>query len=70
MNAKNLKIAMVREEVTPEQLCERAGFSTTSYYRKLKGETEFTQSEIASIAAILHLGRDEVISIFFDDKVS
>ena len=66
MNAKNLKIALIREEVSAEQLCERAGISTTSYYRKIKGETEFTQGEIAAITEILHLSRDEVFSIFFN----
>lgn len=70
MNDKNLRIAMVREDVSVQQLCDRIGIGTTSYYRKLKGETEFTQSEIAAIARVLCLSRDEVFSIFFDRKVS
>ena len=70
MNVKNLKIAMVREDISVQQLCEQAGIGITSYYRKINGESEFTQSEIAAITNVLHLGRDEVFSIFFDEEVS
>lgn len=68
MNDKNLKVALIREEVSVPQLCERIGIGTTSYYRKIKGETQFTQGEIAAITEALHLSRDEVFSIFFSGE--
>lgn len=44
--------------------------SKNSYYRKLKGETEYTRSEILGIKEVLGLSNDEVEAIFFNDKVS
>lgn len=68
MNDKNLRMALVREDMSAQQLCERTGISPTSYYRKIKGETEFTQGEIAAISEALNLSRDDVFSIFFDPE--
>ncbi len=44
--------------------------SKNSYYRKLKGETEYTRTEILGIRTVLRLSNKEVNEIFFEEEVS
>lgn len=42
----------------------------STYYRKLNGTSEFTQSEIKVISDVLSLNSDEIMDIFFSPAVS
>lgn len=42
----------------------------STYYRKLNGTSEFTQSEIKVISDVLSLNSDEIMDIFFSPVVS
>lgn len=44
--------------------------SNSSFYKKLRGETEFTASEISAITKIAGLNKNEMYNIFFKELVS
>ena len=68
MNARELKAQMVRKNKSVDQLCTALGISRSAWFRKVGGDSEFTQGEIAAITEALHLSRDEVFSIFFSGE--
>lgn len=70
MNTKELKVQMLRNEKTAEQLCYAIGISKSAWFRKIKGESQFTQKEIAGLKSELNLDDHLVGIIFFNDKVS
>lgn len=47
-----------------EEFLKEIGMSRTTYWRKLKGKTEFTVSEIRSIGRVLALSVSELVEIF------
>ena len=70
MNVKELKAEMIRKGKSVDQLCAAIGISRTSWFRKISGETEFTQGEISAISNLLSLNSEQIGSIFFDAEVS
>lgn len=44
--------------------------SHSAFYRKKNGESDFTRKEIIAISQVLNLSRKEMITIFFNQKVS
>ena len=70
MNVKELKVQMIRKEKTVDQLCEAAGISRSAWFRKVGGESEFTQGEIIALRRELDLNDQETALIFFSDDVS
>jgi len=63
-----LQYEMKKRGVTVEKLCEVIGINKTTFYRKVKGISEFTQGEIQAIVDYLNL--DSPMGIFFAEKVS
>lgn len=70
MNARKLKAEMVLKDKNVDDICTAAGFGRSSWFRKISGETEFTQGEISAISALLNLSTEQIGSIFFDPEVS
>ena len=68
MDAIRLEYEMKKKGYNVERLCEKLGISKSAYYRKLKGTSEFTRSEIEKIVEVLELGTP--VGIFFASKVS
>lgn len=68
MNFERLKEAMRKKGVTDKMLYTALGISRSAFYRKSRGITEFTQSEIQKIVDYLQL--TSPVGIFFDEKVS
>lgn len=68
MNYDRLKRAMSEKGVTDKMLYTEIGISRSAFYRKCRGITEFTQSEMQKIVEYLHL--ESPMGIFFDEKVS
>lgn len=70
MNARKLKAEMLLKDKSVDDVCTAAGFARTTWFRKISGETEFTQGEISAISALLNLDSEQIGSIFFDPEVS
>lgn len=68
MDSVELEIAMKRKGISSEKLSEIIGISRSAFYRKMKGQSEFTQGEIQRIVDALEL--DSPMGIFFAAKVS
>ena len=66
MFRKNLlKAKMVQLNLTVEDLADLMGCSIGSIYRKMRGESEFTRTEIQKLYSACNLTERELIKIFF-----
>lgn len=70
MNTKELKAQMVRKEKTVDQLCASLGISRSTWFRKIGGESQFTQGEITGLRKELELSDEQTGDIFFNERVS
>ena len=70
MNKRELKAQMVRKEKTVDQLCTALGISRTAWFRKVGGESQFTQGEIMGLRFELDLDDHQTADIFFNTEVS
>ena len=70
MNKRELKAQMVRKEKTVDQLCTALGISRTAWFRKVGGESQFTQGEIMGLRFELDLDDHQTAEIFFNNEVS
>ena len=70
MNTNELKVQMIRQQKTAEQLCATLGISKSAWYRKIGGESQFTQGEIMDLRRELSLDDRQTALIFFDEEVS
>ena len=68
MDRYKLEYEMKVRNVSIEELCEAIGMSRSAFYRKTRGVTDFTQSEMQEIVDFLHL--DSPMGIFFTETVS
>ena len=70
MNKTELKIQMIKSNKTADDLCNALGISRSAWFRKVGGESEFTQGEIAALRLELDLDDHQTALIFFDQEVS
>lgn len=70
MNKRELKAQMIRKEKTVDQLCTALGISRTAWFRKVGGESQFTQGEIMGLRFELDLDDHQTADIFFNTEVS
>lgn len=68
MDVIRLEYEIKKKGFNVEGFCKELGISKSAYYRKIKGTTEFTRSEIQRIVEILEL--NSPMGIFFSSKVS
>lgn len=68
MNSEMLFKVMSDKNISIGEMGERLGMSRSAFYRKVRGISEFTMSEIQKICDILNL--DSPMGIFFTEKVS
>lgn len=57
------KIAETRNTIS--SLARKLGVDTSTIYRKMSGESDFTRAEIQSITQVLGLTANDVQDIFF-----
>ena len=50
-------------------VADKIGTNRSSFYLKLNGEREFTQSEVKGLKEVLGLSDEQFMRIFFGDKV-
>ena len=70
MNVRALKAQMIMKDKTVDQLCAALGISRSAWFRKVGGESEFTQGEIAGLRFELELDDHQTAEIFFAQSVS
>ena len=70
MDKYKLEYFINSKNMDKKSLCAALGLSSSAFYRKCRGVTEFTRSEIIEIANILELSGEDILSIFFTKEVS
>lgn len=70
MNADKLKGEIVGRGMNIGSFCDKCGFVRCTFDRKLNGQSEFTRSEIESIAKALGLNLEQIRNIFFTNIVA
>lgn len=65
-NKKKLRIAMIEKDYTVAKLAEAIGVSESALYRKIRGDSEFTLSEMLAICRVLDTKGK---GIFFDSEL-
>lgn len=67
MNANELNAELARNNISIPKAADMIGIGKKAFYSKMKGETEFKQSEISSLKKLLGLSDERVGEIFFAD---
>lgn len=70
MDVKELKAQMVRKDKSVDQMCAALGISRSAWFRKIGGESQFTQGEMMDLRNELDLDDQQTVAIFFDQDVS
>jgi AraC-like DNA-binding protein len=70
MNENYLRGEITKRGYTIDRLCSEAGFSRSTFDRKIKGDTEFNRDEIEKIAIILNLSDKDILDIFYPNYVA
>jgi hypothetical protein len=75
VNVNALKARMVMVGIKVPDLLDRLQdrgitMSKSAFYRKLKGSSDFNRKEILAIVEELGIGDQEMLQIFFNEKVS
>ena len=70
VNRNALKAQMILKDKTVDQLCAALGISRSAWFRKVCGESEFTQGEITGLRFELDLDDHQTADIFFNPEVS
>ena len=61
------KYMVNRKQLTLSDVANQLGVSDATLYRKIKGESDFSRSEIQMLKSILEMTTEESISVFFAD---
>lgn len=70
MNERELRAAIARNGLSAPKLAQKIGINKKTIYKKMRGETQFTQREICAISESLNLSAEEMLAIFFAKEVS
>lgn len=70
MNYLKLSAQMTEKGITKRDVALQLNVSEQALYNKLKGLTEFKNSEIKTLASMLDLSMNDVNLIFFDGGVN
>lgn len=67
MNFDDLNAEIARCGLSIPKLADKIGIGKKAMYSRMRGDTSFSQSEIAKISKVLNLGKDKILDIFFAD---
>lgn len=70
MDGALLEYFIKKRGFTKDNFINRIGVAKSPFYRKMQGEVQFKLDEIQKIREVLNLSDDDVMRIFFEDKVS
>ena len=63
-------LGRIRERaLTQAEVAQKLGVSPATLNKKLRGHTEFTQSEIGSLCKLLGICDKEIYAYFFAEKI-
>ncbi|MBO6245929.1 MAG: helix-turn-helix transcriptional regulator [Anaerovibrio sp.] len=65
INEMELKAECVRKGISQKELASKLGIDAVTLYRRFKGESDFSRSELQMIRSILGLTDERFIEIFF-----
>ena len=65
MNANELSAELARHKISIPKAADMIGIGKKAFYSKMKGETEFKQSEISKLKKLLNLSDERISEIFF-----
>lgn len=65
MNANELSAELARHKISIPKAADMIGIGKKAFYSKMKGETEFKQSEISRLKKLLNLSDERISEIFF-----
>lgn len=66
MDVQKFKAFLVLKGYNNKSFIEDSGINKDRYYKVLRKETSFNQSELNKIRKLLVLNNDEFVSIFFE----
>ena len=64
INSEELRIAMLKKNITSRSLAQELKISDNTFSRKINNQFEFKVSEIRAIASVLGLTDEEIAKIF------
>nr|WP_288697691.1 HTH domain-containing protein [uncultured Allisonella sp.] len=67
-DTKNLKIAIMRADISHEEIAYKLGITRETLWRKINNITEFKAREIMLLRDILQLSNEQRDAIFFSEK--
>ncbi|EPY2273725.1 hypothetical protein ACFLKB_00935 [Clostridium sp. FAM 1755] len=70
MNVALLKSQIILNNKKIPEIAEDLKISKSAFYRKLRGDSEFTRQEISKLITLLNLNIETAMEIFFSAKVS
>ena len=70
MNSLEMKVAMKRNEDTQEKLAEALGLQISGINARINGHIDFRISEVEKIRTRYNLSDEDLLKIFFTNKVS
>lgn len=70
MNKYKLLYIIKEKGMTTDDFCSLIGMSRSAFSKKCNLHSEFTREEIVKIQGALLLTKEDVIDIFFAEKVS
>lgn len=70
MDYSKLLGRMRERALTQADVAQKIGVSPATLNKKLRGHTEFTQSEIGSLCKLLDICDKEISTYFFTEKLS
>ena len=65
MNAAELKIELMKNNMTVPELAKMIGMDKGTIYSRLRGDTEFKHNEICAIRDAMKISDDRLLTIFF-----
>ena len=70
MDSNALKAQMALTGINSIELAQLLEIDKTTFYRKLNGQSEFTQGELSKMVQIFKLDAQQIQDIFFAKEVS
>lgn len=70
VNVLLLELKMKQKHLTNEDIAKALNIDPATFYRKKRGYSDFSRTEMQKIRSILNLTSQEVDSIFFDDVLA
>lgn len=64
-NKNKLSAKIVENGFSVQDIAEKLGINSSTLYRKMNSETDFTRNEIAMLKEYLHFTLEEMNDIFF-----